>query len=284
MKIRTATTPCLLLLCALAAWQPAYAHDWYIQAVDYTLPRPGTATIYQGWGHKVPLDGELAGEKIAHLRVLAPGGAKTDLKVAPGRSFHVMPVPLDAPGVYTVVGETVPGYYQIYRDKAGKVHHTTAPLDEVKDVAQVFFSCRAFQSPKTYLVVGDASDAAVPAPVGQGLEIALEQLPHKLHAGDRMSFRVLMAGKPVTTGATYDATYMGYSTAPEDYLYRERPVVEGKGMVDLSCAGVWYVRVHVLVPAPADLQAKCRNFMYHATLSLCVGERQKAEARVTQDD
>ncbi|MBU0608119.1 MAG: DUF4198 domain-containing protein [Armatimonadetes bacterium] len=284
MNIRTATISCLTLLCTLAAWQPACAHDWYIQAVDYALPGPGAATIYQGWGHKVPLDDELAGEKIAHLRLLAPGGARTDLKVAPGRSFHVMSVPLDAPGVYTVTGESVPGYYQIYRDRAGKVHHTVLPLDEVKDVGQVFFSCRAFQSPKTYLVVGDAKGASAPAPVASGLEIVLDQLPNALRAGDRLSFRLLMDGKPVATGATYDATYMGYSSVPEDYLYRERPVVEGKGMVDLSCAGVWYVRVHYLVPAPADLQAKCRNFMYNATLTVSVGERQKEEARVTHDD
>ncbi len=270
------------LTCALLVWQPVSAHDWYIQAVEYTQPGPGAGTIYQGWGHKVPLDGTMDGGKIASLRLLGPDGSSTDLPVAPGRSFHVTPIELTAPGTYTVLGESVPGYYQIYRGKDGQVHHTTQALDELTDVDQVFFSCRAFQNPKTYLVVGEGNSA--PGPVGSGLEIVPDQAPGTLHAGDRLAFRVLRDGAPVTEGATYDATYMGYSALPEDYLYMNREVVAGSGQVDLSAPGVWYLRVHLLTPAPEELRAKCRQFMYNATLTLNVGERQKTEARVTQDD
>jgi len=71
---------------------------------------------------------------------------------------------------------------------------------------------------------------------------------------------------------------MGYSALPEDYLYMNREVVAGSGQVDLSAPGVWYLRVHLLTPAPEELRAKCRQFMYNATLTLNVGERQKTEA------
>lgn len=271
-----------LILCSVAAWRPVHAHDWYIQAVDYALPQPGAATLFQGWGHKVPLDGALAGEKIAHLRLLAPDGTAKDLSVTPGRSFHVMNLDLPNPGVYTLLGESVPGYYHIYRDKAGKVHHSTQPLDELKDIGQIFFSCRAFQAPKTYLLVGEAK--AAPAPVGSGLEIVPDQPTGSLRAGDCLTYRVLMDGKPVSEGVTVDATYMGYSSAPEDYLFKERKVVDGKGQFDLPCAGVWYVRVHLRIPAPAEFKPKCQDYLYNATLTLEVGEKEKKQERVTQDD
>lgn len=282
MSSRQLSVLSALTLCLVVVWEPAHAHDWYIQAVDYALPAPGAATLYQGWGHKVPLDGALAGEKIARLRLLNPDGTGKDLPVTPGRSFHVMNVDLPHPGVYTVLGESIPGFYQIYRDKAGKVHHSTQPLDEIKGIAQVLFSCRAFQAPKTHLAVGEAK--AAPAPLGAGLEIVVEQPVGTLHAGDCLTYRVLMDGKPIGEGVTVDATYMGYSSAPEDYLFKERKVPGGKGQFDLPCAGVWYVRAHLRTPAPAEFKSKCQDFLYNATLTLEVGEKEKKQERVTQDD
>lgn len=264
------------VLVACAASAPA--HDWYIQSVDYLLPRPGSTVLFQGWGHKLPLDDAIAGEKIASLRLLAPDGAATALTVEPGRGFHVIPVELSAPGIYTVAGESNPGYYNIYADKDGKVHHSTGALDELKDAARVMMSVRAYQFPKSYLAVGDTDGASTPQPVGAKLEIVPVQAPGTLHAGDRLEMSILFDGKPVPDGTEFDATYMGFSTEMEDYLYTGRTTTSGKGYVDLACAGVWYIRTHFTQPASGEWQGKCRELMYNATLTLSVAPRPAAGA------
>ncbi len=284
MRAVSSLVLCVMIGTSAIGGGAAFAHDWYIQAVDYALPGPGKAMIFQGWGHKLPLDDAIAGEKIAQLQLLAPDGTKSEITVDPGRSFHALDVELAAPGTYTLVGESVPGYYQIYRDKAGKVHHTTKALDELQDVEQVFFSCRAFQNPKTHIVVGAPELAAAPTPVQSKLEIVMEQIPGSVRAGDRLTFQVLQDGKPAPDEATYDATYLGYSSIPEDYVYKARHVSGGAGQIDLPCAGTWYVRVHLIQPAPEELSGKCKNLMYNATLTLEVGQRKTGREGASHDD
>ena len=279
MRHITRIAPCAVAVAALltcAASAPA--HDWYIQAVDYLLPGPGATVLFQGCGHKLPLDDAIAGEKIASLRLIAPDGSATTLTVAPERGFHVTPVELSTPGIYTVAGESRPGYYNIYADKDGKVHHSTSPLDEIKDAARVMFSVRAYQFPKTYLAVGDIAGAPTPQPVGATFEIVPAQAPGTLHAGDRLELSLLYDGKPVPDGTEFDATYMGFSTEMEDYLFTGRTTSGGKGYIDLACAGVWYIRAHLTQPPTEQWQGKCRELMLNATLTLSVAPRPAAGA------
>ena len=279
MRHITRIAPCAVAVAALltcAASAPA--HDWYIQSVDYLLPGPGATVLFQGWGHKLPLDDAIAGEKIASLRLIAPDGSATTLTVAPERGFHVTPVELSAPGIYTVAGESNPGYYNIYADIDGKVRHSTDALDELKDAARVMMSVRAYQFPKTYLAVGDTDDASTPQPVGAKLEIVPVQAPGTLHAGDRLELSILFEGRPVPDGTEFDATYMGFSTEMEDYLYTGRTTTGGRGHIDLACAGVWYIRTHFTQPAGGEWQGKCRELMYNATLALSVAPRSAAGA------
>ena len=279
MRHITRIAPCAVAVAALltcAASAPA--HDWYVQSVDYSLQAPGSTVLFQGWGHKLPLDDAISGEKIASLRLLAPDGAVTQLPVAPERGFHAIPVELSAPGIYTVAGESNPGYYNMYADKDGKVHHSTSALDELKDAARVMLSVRAYQFPKTYLAVGDTDGASAPQPLGATLEIVPVQAPGTLHAGDRLELSILFEGKPVPDGTEFDATYMGFSMQMEDYLYTTRTTANGKGHIDLACAGVWYIRTHFTQPATGQWQGKCRELMYNATLTLSVAPRPAAGA------
>jgi hypothetical protein len=259
---------------SIGSIRPALAHDWFIQAVDYQLQGPGTTVLFQGWGHKLPLDDAIAGDKMARLRLMSPDGDCSELSPAEGRSFHAIPVELKAPGIHTVLGESTPGFYNIYADKDGKMHHSTRALDELTDAARVVFSVRAFQFPKTYVVVGELpQDAESPGPAGAKVEIVPHQAPGTLQAGDRLSFSILFDGKPAPDGTEFDATYMGFSTAAEDYLYMGRTTAGGEGSIDLCHPGVWYIRTHLILPATSDMAKKCRNMLYDATLSLHVLER-----------
>jgi hypothetical protein len=275
--MRTACTAVVVATClGFTAVPCAWSHDWYVQAVDYSLPGPGETIVFQGWGHKVPLDDAIAGDKIGKLQLVSPTGTAETLPVTPERSFHAAPVKLGADGVYTVLGESTPGFYQIYADKTGAVHHAAKPLDELDNVARSMLSVLAFQYPKTYLVVGDQSKAAPPKASGARAEITLEKAPGAMVAGDRIGINILFDGKPALEGTTFDATYMGYSTRMEDYLFSGRPVVDGRGYLDIPTAGVWYLRTHITTPAPAEMQSKCRQILYTATLTFVVAPRPPA--------
>ncbi|MEA3376450.1 MAG: DUF4198 domain-containing protein [Armatimonadota bacterium] len=267
----------LVLAAICTGLAPAVAHDWFIQATDYALPEPGRIALFMGWGHALPLDDPLDGAKIATLHMTGPDGAAREIAVAPGRGYHYTPLTLDSYGVWTLHGTSNPGYYTIYQGTDGKQHHSTKPLNELDDVARVFMSVRAFQFPKSYVLVGDPETAEMPHPVGAKLEIVPESVPGTIHAGQRLSFQVLFDGKPLEAEATFDATYLGFSTAPEDYMYMERPIVNGRGWIDLSHEGPWFIRVHHTLPAPEDMEDEFRNLYYDATLVLHVHPRESEQ-------
>ncbi len=260
----------MLALSVALAISPASAHNWYIQSVDYAVPSPGSTVLYAGWGHALPLDDMIAGDKIAALTLHAPDGTTTELPVSPERSFHCTPITLDAPGTWTVTGESTPGYYTIYRDNNNQVHHAVAPMDELKDAKAVMMSVLAHQYPKTYITVGAPDNLEAPKPTGAKIEIVPEQHPATLHDGDRMRFQVLYDGKPVPDGTTFDATWLGYSMEMEDYECAGRALHNGYGEFDLSHAGIWYIRVEYAADVPAEMASKCRNMLYNAQLTFAV--------------
>ncbi len=263
----------LTIAVTLATTALGFGHDWYIQAVDYHLARPGSTYLYMGWGHSLPLDDPIDAAKIAKLQVIDSSGNKADIPVAEGRSYHCTPIELAQPGIYTISGQSTPGYYCMYLDKNQQMHHAVAPLDEIKDAQRVIMSVLAHQYPKTYLSVGKLENLDVPAFVGAKLEIIPQEYPGALHQGDRLRFQVLYEGSPVPEGTSFDATYLGYSPEMEDYLFTSRPLRDGFGEVDLPNAGVWYIRVVYSVDAPAQLQTKCRQMFYNATLTFLVRKK-----------
>ena len=57
-----------------------------------------------------------------------------------------------------------------------------------------------------------------------------------------------------------------YSTAAEDFLYKNRRIAHGGGSFDVGRAGVWYVQAEYRVPAPPELASKCKHLLYHVAL------------------
>ncbi len=270
----------LTILITLAALNTALAHDWYINAVDYVLPKPGTATIFMCWGHGLPLDDPIGKPWMSKVEVMDPAGKSSVLDLPEEKSYHFTEIDCNQPGTYTIYGESAPeAYYCMYLDKAGKMHHVGKALDEIDDAAKVIFGARLFYAPKTCITVGEISDdAPAPEPVGQKLEIVPLQAPGTIHSGDRFRFRVLLDGKPVPDGARFDATYLGYSMQPDDYVFMGRAVRDGIGEVDIPCAGVWYIRAHYYEDAPAEMKSKCGKYMYLATLTFLVGKKPPGRA------
>lgn len=270
----------VLLICG-----SALAHTFFLQSTRYRLQKPGSARMFVGWGHLLPLHDPMHSKKLARLELLKPDDTRQQIPITEGAGVHLYKVRYEKPGCYLLYGETNPGYYTVYVGQDDKVHHHVGPMDEIEDAKRITFSVRCWQYAKAVVVVGEESEPegehVCPArrPLGVKFEIVPAVCPRKLAVGDRFTFDVLFDGEPVPgDDVRFNATYLGYSTAMEDFLYPERPVVQGKGFFDICRPGVWYVEVEHKVPSPPDYEAKCKHFLYHATLVFEVPRRQAAAA------
>ncbi len=251
-----------------------FAHTFFMQSTRYRLDKPGKARMFVGWGHLLPLSDPMSSEKLARLEVARPDGSRQQIPIKEEVSFHSYEVRYEIPGCHLLYGETNPGYYTVYVDQDDKVHHHVGPMDEITDAKRITFSVRCWQFAKAVVIVGGEKSETegehiCPArkPLGAKFELGPRVCPRKVAVGDRFSFDVLFDGRPVPgDDARFSATYLGYSTAADDFLYKNRQIADGSGSFDVSRAGVWYVEAEYKVPSPPELATKCKHLLYHATL------------------
>jgi Zn/Cd-binding protein ZinT/uncharacterized GH25 family protein len=271
----------IALLFSLVMVISASAHTLWLESNRYYIEGGGEsgskAYMFFGWGHRLPVDDPVSSEKIKSVKLIEPDGHITPIALGEGRSLHYTPIEYDKEGTYVLLGESNPGYYTMYLDKSQKMHHHVGPMDEIKDAGKVVFSVLAHQYPKSIVISGKSSGAEL-KPVGNKLEIVPEIEPSKLGIGSRFSFQLLYDGKLLESEDTsYSATYMGHSMEPETFLYTNRRITNGRGDFDISCPGVWFVETEYTVPAPDSLKAKCKNLLYHASLTFAVQEKESSE-------
>ncbi|HIE27199.1 TPA: DUF4198 domain-containing protein [Candidatus Poribacteria bacterium] len=253
------------------------AHTLWVQSTRYYIESGGEsgtkATMFFGWGHRIPLDDPIAAEKIKLVELYEPDGKVTAITISDGRSFHCTPIEYSKEGTYVLSAETNPGYYTMYLNKSRKMRHYVGPMDEVTDATKIVLSLYVHQYPKSIITSVKSSGKEL-KPVGNQFEIVPEIEPANLKTGSRFSFLVYFDGKVLEKGeAKYSATYMGYSTEPEKFLYNEREVVNGRGDFDISRPGIWFVEAKYDVPAPESLKNKCKTIHYKASLTFAVEER-----------
>lgn len=105
---------------------------------------------------------------------------------------------------------------------------------------------------KTVLCVGGAEDQAFRGALGLWLEIVPETDPCALRAGSTIAARVLFEGKPLA-GARLVAGYEGVTG--HHYPLHVLTDGEGRGVIRLDRAGLWFLRVLQMVPATKDAEA-----------------------------
>ncbi len=257
----------VLSICLGPAVFRASAHTTWIQSTCYRLQEPGATRVFLNWGHYLPIDDPISHEQIENIVLHTPDGRHVAQTVKSGTSYHPTILKLDKPGSYIAAFETKPGYYTMYIGRSDKeVHHKLASMNEVvgeadKIIHSVYFS----QFGKVLLDVCSGDDTAL-KPIGHVLEIVPETHPAGLAPGDTFRFRVLRDGKPLEGPATFDVSYLGYSTGMDDFYIKGRQVSNGRGSFDVFKPGVWYVRVKTKTPTPAERKGKCLAVVHGATL------------------
>jgi hypothetical protein len=110
------------------------------------------------------VDDAVRRNKLAYVRVIAPGGIRRDISLRDNRSLHPYLISYETPGTYVLVAETNPGYFAMYIDKKGRKRHSLKLLDAFADqVNEIMTSMRSSQWAKTYVFCKTPS---VPFPAG----------------------------------------------------------------------------------------------------------------------
>ncbi len=239
----------LLVQCLFAGH--AAAHSLFIQSGRFQVNQGKASPLFFCYGHHFPVDDAIQREKLAYVRVVAPDQSKSDVALRPGRSLHSYLITYKEPGTYVLAAETVPGYFAMYLDKKGRQRHSLKPLSAfVDDAQEVRASMRSSQWAKAYVFSEKASEPA-PGPLGLPLELVPAANLAELKEGDNLAFQVYAHKKPYSGEGVWDATYMGFSTEPEDMYIPQTKSADGRFTVPVDHAGRWFVRFFTKNPAPA---------------------------------
>ncbi len=232
----------------------AFGHSLYIQSGRYTVPKGKSSPVFFCFGHHFPIDEGVRAKKLHAIKVIAPDGTTEEIEILDTRSLHSYEVKYEQTGTYTLTAETNPGFYAIYTDKKGKVHHSLKPKHAWIDTAEkIISSMRSSQWTKTY-VNCDSPSKAFPANIGLPLELVPVAPIAGLKDGDTLELHVYMNGKPYTGEGFWDASYGGFSTEAEDTFIPRTKIIGGKITVPLKHSGRWFVRYFTKTEAAQENQ------------------------------
>ncbi|HWP23501.1 MAG TPA: DUF4198 domain-containing protein [Candidatus Binatia bacterium] len=228
---------CLPGVIFVLAWAPAIkAHEFLIKPAQ-TQSKSGSplsfsimATHYFMWSEEVePVDTVQAwlveGEQITPLK----------LKENPAR-------------------KTLDGTATLRRKGAALLTaHLQEPLATIKgERSNREQKIKREKFAKAFIAVGTNDDESDKKPLGHKLEIVPVVGLSKARAGEELSFRILLDGKPMR-GPVY-ATYDGFSRRPMTFAYATESTENGIAYVKIAHPGLWMVRVE------KRLEADGKNF------------------------
>ncbi len=241
------------------------SHTMWINATDYYpdfYPEYGAKTkVYIGWGHHYPADDFLTEGQLEEFYFICPRcGEHHKLSPNPG-GFLATEVNFEEPGAYIVVTVLKPGFYTMYIEK-GEMHHKMGPKKGVK--GRVILSLYYEQYAKALINVGKELDN-FDKPVGHKIEIIPLENPNEIKEGDFLPIQVLFDNKPAMYCQVL-ATYSGFST-DEEFAYTTSTDGEGIARIRLLHYGPWLVKASMKLPAPREMEDKCNELHYTATLT-----------------
>lgn len=237
-----------VLITALLAAIPAYAHFPWINLEDAAIDTGKHLTWTIGWGHRFPMAGFMKGEEVENMIVLGPGGAKTSATSLSELQFQ-SPEALAQPGAY-IVAVTRKGGFYTKTTEGGK-------RQSKKGLENALRCSRSNSGMKAIANVGGA-DGKVDLVAGHPMEIVPLANPAGLRVGDFLPFQVLLKGKPYN--GDFLATYAGFSTEQNVFAYAARTDKNGMGKVKILAAGAWLIKVDYEEPYADPSECDVESF------------------------
>jgi len=206
----------------------AHAHYPWLMMNNHAPELKSQAKAYIGWGHRFPMDGFLAKDRLVVISMTTPSGNNVALETEEGVLEYATPE-LTQSGSYIVTASQGKGYYTKLR-KGGE----RAPKTGLKNVVRCAYSDNSM---KTIFDVRQAGK--VDKVFNHSLEIIPLSNPSTLREGDMLKVRVLHRGKPYD-GMVF-ATYEGFS-ADGAYAYSVGTDDDGIASIRLLDRGRWLIR------------------------------------------
>ncbi len=122
---------------------------------------------------------------------------------------------------------------------------------------------RELYSRASKLLIGKTGELAT-RPLGHVLEIVPEKDPASLASGEPLAVQVLFRGKPLA-GVRVSAAYAGAEMKGHEFPVTAETGADGRALLKLDRAGLWYARLIHMVPAHDDPEVDWRSFF--STLS-----------------
>ena len=192
------------------------------------------------------------------MRVILPDGAVKALIPKKGETGTVINAKEN--GVYVVGAAMKPGYYT--KTVNG---HTFKSKKESRDViSSVWYEKYA----KAIFCMGNASRNNYRKALGHTLEIIPVNEPCALKAGDYLTVRVLMRGKPLAGTFIYTSCLGGFGD--QDLGCPVKTNEKGEARIQFATDGIWRLNVKHQEPPPDP--ALCDHRKYTAFLTVAVRE------------
>jgi uncharacterized GH25 family protein len=272
----------------------ASAHTLWINLYESHDHLPAHAVSSIGWGHALPMDDTLNSlhlqayelvdpdmnvtalpmpEKITAKPMETKSGVRVD-KGDVGVRKMVLPEEA-AKGTYQVCVVSADNYYSKYINTKGRPKWALKPMDQVENAKKLISGMRYKAYAKSFFTVGEWKK---PKPMGYDLEILPETDLGNVRVGDKVEFRVLFMGKPLSTSPEKSIEYITATSntfGGPDKFTLAAILFNGKGSFRMPTAGQWlinvYARQEVGPDSPLkDYVGKCTTALYSSSLSFNV--------------
>jgi hypothetical protein len=271
------------LLAALALTACAIsvqAHGLWVGSNRYFLEYPGKtpgplkATLYTGWGHRLPIDEPVAAERFGGFTLWAPDGQKRPV-TAGADGYHAATIEIDRAGAWLAASANKPGFSTRVKNADDSITYLQMPKHEVPAGKKVVESnyIRTFGKTLIHVKGKDAPDMTVTKPIGHDLELVPLKNPALAKIGDTVPVQVMFKGKPYL-GDPIEVTAEHIAAAYVGKAGKWSAETDKQGRVNLPIGlhGVWSLLVTVFEPAGAELKMKADQTRFRATFTFEVAE------------
>jgi hypothetical protein len=275
--------------------QSAYAHHFFVSVTETKVHPPGHITVNLGWGHALPMDDFLTGDKIGTYAVYDPDlrkmefpfdlGTNKGVENSKGKEYPGFPggtmlegdaycrqvlFKKDAPqGTYQVVATQKKTQFTSWIDNKGKKRWSRQPLDQIKGAREIKVSIIYQSFARAFTTVGKWTQ---PKALGHDLELIPLTDLSQVHVGDVVSFKVLFMGKLLQSKGGERPEIKAFGELyGEGGIYGLRGMVyQGVAKIRVPASGRWLVTLFLRRPVPKELEGKCLEFAYNASVTFHV--------------
>jgi uncharacterized GH25 family protein len=285
-------------LCCCVCTHPVEGHDLFISAKTSMSHPPGHITLMIGYGHAMPMDEFIDGQRLTTYALYNPDLKKMELPfnrsanklVDQGKSENSLPFagltvqPGDVfaqmiqfadntpKGTYQAGAAIKTVFFSMWKDDKGKVHKARKALDEIKNAKEIMVSVQYQAFAKTCFTMGHWS---APKPLGYDLEIVPLGDLTSIKIGDIVEFQVLYLGKPIKSPVEDPLILKAYcDTYGNAHSFGLYGVIDtgGKASIKITRPGQWLVSSEYFQSAQkknmsASLRKKCLKSYRRCTLS-----------------